>query len=176
MKKDLIASVDVRFGWIFKTDNVIGRSTLLHPDRTKCKSLSVEAVNNGWNTLKLEKLKSLNWAGDVETEEYVSSQIKYIRNSLEKSTFGQEGLKTDDVLQFWQCWVTGAPLRDIVRKYFCIPPTSIPSERAFSDLNLVYNEKRANLNPETTEKILFIRENYEYLPKHDELATIIKEM
>ena len=46
-----------------------------------------------------------------------------------------------------------------------IPCTSTPSERAFSDIGVIYNEERANLDIDTVEKLVFLRENWEWIPK-----------
>jgi len=49
--------------------------------------------------------------------------------------------------------------------YLCIPATSTPSERCFSTAGLTVTEKRANLDPDTIEKLIFIKENIKLLPK-----------
>ena len=50
-------------------------------------------------------------------------------------------------------------LSKFVRKYLCAPPSSVLSERLFSEAGDLYDEKRNRLNPDKAEMILVIREN-----------------
>ena len=50
-------------------------------------------------------------------------------------------------------------LNKFVRKYLCAPPSSVPSERVFSEAGDLYDEKRNRLNPDKAEMILVIRGN-----------------
>ena len=50
-------------------------------------------------------------------------------------------------------------LSKFVRKYLCAPPSSVSSERLFSEAEDLYDEKRNRLNPDKAEIILVIRGN-----------------
>ena len=49
------------------------------------------------------------------------------------------------------------------RKYLCIPATSVPSERAFSIAGHIVNRRRACLNPDSVNMLVFLAEK---LPEH----------
>lgn len=66
----------------------------------------------------------------------------------------------EDPLTWWKSKQTQYPnLSQIARRYLCIPCTSVPCERLFSDAGNVITKKRASLDPETVEKLMFLYEN-----------------
>ena len=52
------------------------------------------------------------------------------------------------------------PLNELAKRYLSPPPTSVPSERLFSNASDIYYEKRNQLAPEKAESLLFIKNNY----------------
>ncbi|CAF1321692.1 unnamed protein product [Didymodactylos carnosus] len=61
-------------------------------------------------------------------------------------------------LLFWHDYQSRFPtLAILARRLFSIPATSAGVERQFSAADLIINERRASLNPETVEDILFVR-------------------
>ena len=54
-------------------------------------------------------------------------------------------------------------LAKIARGALAIPPTSSSSERAFSTAGKLLTKHRHNLNPKTTEKMIYINKNYDHL-------------
>jgi len=52
-------------------------------------------------------------------------------------------------------------LAQLARKYFCIPATSVPLERAFSVSGHIVKEKRACLLPENINMLAFLSTNLE---------------
>jgi hypothetical protein len=47
----------------------------------------------------------------------------------------------------------------LARKYLALPASSAPSERIFSKMNVVCDKRRASLDPERVERMVFIKEN-----------------
>ena len=50
-------------------------------------------------------------------------------------------------------------LSQLVRKYFAVVATSVPSERLFSSAGNLITDKRNRLLPENVDKLLFLHEN-----------------
>lgn len=66
-----------------------------------------------------------------------------------------------DVLKWWKEHETKLPLlASLARSYFSIPVTSASSERMFSVGGNIVTDKRHNINPETLQMLLFVKENY----------------
>ncbi|XP_071852987.1 zinc finger BED domain-containing protein 4-like [Apostichopus japonicus] len=73
--------------------------------------------------------------------------------------------RSGNPLQWWKFNCHRFPLlAKLARKYLCVPPSSVPSERLFSEAGDLYEEKRNRLDPAKAEMILFIRGN---LPRLD---------
>ena len=51
-------------------------------------------------------------------------------------------------------------LAKMAQCFLAPPPTSIPTERVFSEASDIYNEKRSRLNPEKAEILLFIKNSF----------------
>lgn len=71
-------------------------------------------------------------------------------------------LHDDDILAYWR----SSPfihLKPIARKYLCAPASSVESERVFSALGDIYDERRYNLSGEHAHMQLFLR--YFYMTK-----------
>jgi len=49
----------------------------------------------------------------------------------------------------------------MARKFLSAPPTSVPSERLFSGVGILYDEQRNRISPEHAEMLLSIK--YKYL-------------
>ena len=47
----------------------------------------------------------------------------------------------------------------LARRYLCIPATSVPSERVFSEAGLVVNRLRTRLTPEHVDMLIFMNKN-----------------
>lgn len=66
--------------------------------------------------------------------------------------------KSPNPLIFWEHHQSKLPhLSKLARRFFSIPATSSSVERQFSAGGLLINERRASLNPETVENVLFVR-------------------
>ena len=51
------------------------------------------------------------------------------------------------------------PCLNVVKKMFCIPATSVPSEQLFSKAGLLISEKRTRLSPKNVDMLLFLSKN-----------------
>ena len=47
----------------------------------------------------------------------------------------------------------------LARKFLALPASSAPSERIFSKMNAVVDKRRASLDPDRVERLVFIKEN-----------------
>ena len=50
-------------------------------------------------------------------------------------------------------------LAKLARKFLATPPSSVYSERAFSELGNIYGDNRTSLTPERGDKLLFLHHN-----------------
>lgn len=65
--------------------------------------------------------------------------------------------RKSDPLKFWEDRKTTNPaMYKMAMKYLCIPATSVPSERVFSEAGLLCNQRRNRLDPEKVDQILFL--------------------
>ena len=63
-----------------------------------------------------------------------------------------------DPLEWWGKHLDGYKKRAPIAKFFlCIPGTSVPSERVFSDTGNIVTKKRASLDPDTVNQLVFLR-------------------
>ncbi|KAL0848776.1 hypothetical protein ABMA28_013207 [Loxostege sticticalis] len=65
----------------------------------------------------------------------------------------------EDSLLWWKSNPKYYELYSAVRQYLSPPPSSVPSERLFSNAGLVYDELRNRLSGETASKLIFIKVN-----------------
>ena len=71
------------------------------------------------------------------------------------------------VLQFWSSNSSTLPiLVKLAQKYLCIQPTSVPSERLFSEAGRVYCNSRASLEPGLVSALVFVHDNDEDLIRY----------
>jgi hypothetical protein len=73
--------------------------------------------------------------------------------------FDEDGTM-DDPLAWWKRKEPLFPrLARLARKYLALPASSAPSERIFSKMNAVVDKRRASLDPDRVERLVFIKEN-----------------
>ena len=66
-------------------------------------------------------------------------------------------------LHWWKSYEALFPkLAPLARKYLAIPASEVPSERAFSAAGQVVTKRRASLDPNTVDAIIFIKKNYNF--------------
>ena len=65
-----------------------------------------------------------------------------------------------DPLLFWRTKQSEFPnLAKLARKFLATPPSSVYSERIFSELGNIYGDNRTSLLPERSNKLLFLHHN-----------------
>ncbi len=67
-----------------------------------------------------------------------------------------------DPLQWWKNRQSDGvmlPVVQIVKRYFCIPATSVPSENFFSKAGLIISKQRNALKPENADMLIFLNKN-----------------
>ena len=63
-------------------------------------------------------------------------------------------------LEWWKLnEATFPPLSKLARKLLCTPATSVYSERLFSELGIIYDDRRSRLLPTRGKKLYFIQHN-----------------
>ena len=96
----------------------------------------------------------------MEVEGTSSPQTSHSEAEIECTQFLAEAQidRSADPLTWWQQNQHRFPLlATLAKKYLCICATSVPSERLFSSAGLVVNKRRASLNPDTVDMILFLK-------------------
>jgi hypothetical protein len=116
-------------------------------------------------------------------------------NSLLTSMFMQNTKESDEVadylaipqirfndcpLEWWKMNEKRFPILSILAKvYLCIPATSTPSERLFSNAGNLMTVKRTQLSNSTFEHLLFLKKNCNLaggiFPKNDNVFSIIQD-
>ncbi len=93
---------------------------------------------------------------DPEPEESPSSVL--IEDYLRVPRSGRKA----NPLDYWKTHPS-ATLKKVVRKYLCVPASSAPSERVFSNAGLIVTHLRTRLSPEKVEMLLFLNRNIRFL-------------
>lgn len=133
---------------------------------------------------EFEKLQQLNISGDNQLEqETLPIAPEITQNPFFEGIFGvqnQEDIAPlDEVIRYldlapmnynanpWQWWnnhKSEFPILSLLaRRYLCIPATSVPCERLFSDAGNLITSKRTRLGSKIIGKMLFLKRNDEYL-------------
>jgi hypothetical protein len=72
----------------------------------------------------------------------------------------EDSTEDDDPLAWWkQKEPLYSRVARLARKYLALPASSAPSERIFSKMNVVVDKRRASLDPDRVERMVFIKEN-----------------
>ena len=92
---------------------------------------------------------------------------KYLKMSID------DKFKIPNSLPFWQHNEDKLPhLAKLAKRLYSIPATSAGVERQFSTAGLLVNERRASLNPDTVEDVLFVRSVQRALMNNSDLFSI----
>jgi hypothetical protein len=86
----------------------------------------------------------------------------------------------DCPLEWWKMNKDRFPILSVLaRIYLCIPATSTPSERLFSNAGNVMTVKRTQLSNSTFEHLLFLKKNWNLaggiFPKNDGVISVIQD-
>ena len=78
--------------------------------------------------------------------------------------------RSENPLHYWRAHATQRPaLADTATKFLCAPCTSVDSERLFSAVSNVFDEKRNRLSAEIVQMLVFIKKNLHYT---EEVSTV----
>ena len=104
----------------------------------------------------------------IESDENNSSQNELDSENNFKCCQGKKTYKAEDVLrldkecdplEWWKKRSERYPLLSkMVRKYLCVPATSVESERTFSSLGLLLTKRRLCMTGENVNKQLFLKD------------------
>lgn len=64
-------------------------------------------------------------------------------------------------LEWWKR--NEARLQRLARKSLCLPPSTVPSERVFSEVGILYDKRRSRLSGENADKLCFLHYNIRLL-------------
>ena len=68
-------------------------------------------------------------------------------------------------IEWWKLRAVIYPnLSKTVKHFFCVPATSVPSERIFSTAGHIVNKKRSRLTSENVDMLLFLNKNRRIIP------------
>ena len=97
-------------------------------------------------------------AEETDDELHISEQLKqYLREPLIDRQTGQP-------LEWWKQNTSRLHLlAQLARKFLCPPPSSVPSERVFSVIGNIYDDKRSRLTGEHAEQLCFLHDNLRFL-------------
>ena len=77
-----------------------------------------------------------------------------------------------DPIVWWRGRIACYPcLSETVKYMFCVPATSVPSERVFSTAGNIVTKKRSRLNPANVDILLFLNHN-----KYSVSNNLVKEI
>lgn len=91
---------------------------------------------------------------DVVKERFSKASAELSNYLLEKHVeFGEVEWWKDNEARF-------PKLAKLVRKYLCIPATSVASKRVFSKSGEILSKKRSRLSPNRLDMLIFLNHNY----------------
>ena len=164
MKSHMLESLQKRFGGIDDTDFLV-LSTMLDPRfndklfssisfRESAKVLLHDVYEFQSDKISEGELKEPA-AKRIATED--SASVNEVEQYLAEPLID---LKIGNPFEWWKQNSSRYPiLSELARKYLSAPPTSVPSERLFSGVGQIYDDKRSCLKPEFVD-LLLIKYNF----------------
>ena len=92
--------------------------------------------------------------------EKTSQAIVHLNSFLSSDIVDEE----ENVIEFWEKYTDCKELREIALMYLTIPATSVPAEQVHSTAGNIITDKRNRLTAEMAEKLIFLRENFDFIP------------
>lgn len=101
------------------------------------------------------------WAYYATIMKDYSSEVQDPSVEEEMETYLQDPVlqPTSDVLQYWRENVKYPRLRNLSKKFLCIPPATVHSERLFSTAGQIVDRKRSRLDPQKVQMLVFLNKN-----------------
>jgi hypothetical protein len=97
-------------------------------------------------------------------EVFLQQEIEKYLSFPNQDAFLEDQLSFADPLEWWKDNAGSFKiLPDLVKELFCIPATSAPSERVFSDAGNTITDERSRLTPDLASSIVFLNNNWETL-------------
>lgn len=94
------------------------------------------------------------------TSSATSSQRERIETELSAYLQSVDADSESDPLQWWKTHEEMFPnLKNVAKKYLCVPATSSPSERLFSTSGNIVTCHRAALKPDAVDRLVFLAQN-----------------
>lgn len=94
------------------------------------------------------------------TSSATSSQRERIETELSAYLQSVDADSESDPLQWWKTHEEMFPnLKNVAKKYLCMPATSSPSERLFSTSGNIVTCHRASLKPDAVDRLVFLAQN-----------------
>ena len=112
------------------------------------------SLNSLWNEHD-SRVIELNANATRPTDNGRAHALNLVREYKQTKFLDRKG----DPLQWWHSKADHSIFRNfspIIKKKFCIPATSVPSEEAFSSAGELISPKRSRLSPEMAEMLLFL--------------------
>ena len=105
--------------------------------------------------IKLEEVDVMDWLDDV----VVPNEEPVVHN--DPQSISKREIEKIDPLQWWKEREIIFPnLKKLVKKYLCVPASSVPCERIFSLAGHIVSKKRSSLSPENIDLLIFLHKNY----------------
>ena len=116
----------------------------------------------GANTKELKRMKRIDCSQDNVMLEFAQEDQRELDNEddeIDRYVKAKLVFKSDEsVLSWWKKWSINYPKLSVLAIFlFGVPASSCSSERIFSATGRILEERRQNLNDETVDDILFIR-------------------
>lgn len=104
----------------------------------------------------------LNEREKESATESTSAAIGQVESYLAEATIP----RSDEPLHYWRSHANKRPtLAAVAAKFLCAPCTSVDSERLFSAVSHVVDEKRNRLSANMAQTLVFIKKNHHFIKK-----------
>lgn len=101
------------------------------------------------------------WAYYAKIMKPARSEMQDTSIKDEIETYLQDPVLRPDsnVLQYWRDNKKYPHLRGLSKKFLCIPPATVHSERLFSSAGQIVDKKRSRLDPQKVRMLVFLHKN-----------------
>jgi len=124
-------------------------STSQTPSTSLTESTSTEAT-----TVGLMDFLSRRISQTANNSNATADSIIIVRQYLELPTLALD----ENPILYWKKY-SAKELWRIAERYFCVPATSVPSEKIFSKAGQIVSARRSSLKPSTVNSLIFLNQN-----------------